>query len=110
MTETPLEFIITPRAELAGYDRVDMESEGVRGGGVRCRFSIETVFIYSIQVFTEYQGRGYGRATVDMFKERFEVLVADRVRFRARDFWEKMGFVDRQDGNWEYRRIPGGGI
>ena len=34
------------------------------------------------------------------------VLIADRVRFTAREFWEKMGFTANAEGNWEYRRHP----
>lgn len=32
------------------------------------------------------------------------LIVADRVRFAARGFWQKLGFIDRGDGNWEFRR------
>jgi hypothetical protein len=38
-----------------------------------------------------------------MLKSRFRVIVADRVRFTAREFWGKMGFQEHPDGNWEYR-------
>jgi hypothetical protein len=41
-----------------------------------------------------------------MLKARYNVLVADRVRFTARDFWEKMGFKEGPDGNWEYHKYP----
>lgn len=97
------EFTITPRDSLDGYDRIDIDLGHVRIGNVRCRFMCEKVIVYSIQVFPEFQGNGYGRATIDMLKERFRVLVADRVRFTAREFWEKMGFKEQPDGNWEYR-------
>jgi len=55
-------------------------------------------------VFTEFRGRGYGRTAIDLFKDQYAVIVADRVRHRAIGFWTKMGFTQRQDGNWEYRR------
>lgn len=100
-----LDLAITPRDNLAGYDRIDIDrTDGVRVGNVRCRFLGEKVIVYSIQVFPEYQHKEYATATIDMLKSRFEVIVADRVRFTARDFWVKMGFVDMNDGNWEYRR------
>jgi len=103
MKEIP-SFIITPRESLDGYDRIDIDLPEARIGNARCRFMGEKAIIYSVQVFPEYQGNGYGRDTVDYLKQRFPVLVADRVRFTARDFWEKMGFEEHPDGNWEYRR------
>lgn len=100
-----LNLAITPRDTLAGYDRIDIDrADGVRVGNVRCRFMGEKVVIYSIQVYPEYQRHEYARATIDMLKSRFEVIVADRVRYTARDFWTKMGFVALEDGNWEFRR------
>ena len=99
-----LELTVTPRDSLAGYDHIDLDLPDVRVGSVRCRFMGEKVVVYSIQVFPEFQGNGYGRAAIDMLKSRYSVLVADRVRFTAREFWEKMGFKELPDGNWEYRR------
>ena len=98
-----LELTVTHRDTLDGYDHIDVDLPDVRVGSVRCRFMSEKVVIYSIQVFPEFQGNGYGKAVIDMLKSRFSVLVADRVRFTARDFWEKMGFKELPDGNWEYR-------
>lgn len=103
MTDTP-EFIITPRDSLDGYDRIDIDLPSVRIGNVRCRFMGEKVIVYSIQVFPEFQRNGYGRMAVDFLKHRCPVVVADRVRFTARDFWERMGFQEHPDGNWEFRR------
>jgi GNAT superfamily N-acetyltransferase len=101
--EPHLELTITPRADLAGYERIDLDVGDVRVGHVRCRFTIEKVIIYHIQTFPEFQGNGYGRATIDMLKGRFQVLVADRVQYTARGFWEHMGFKELPDGNYEYR-------
>lgn len=98
------ELKITPRETLAGYDRIDIDLPDVRVGNVRCRFMGDKVIIYSIQVFPEYQRNRYGAWTIDMLKGRFPILVADRVRFSAREFWEKMAFVELPDGNWEFRR------
>jgi ribosomal protein S18 acetylase RimI-like enzyme len=97
-----VKFTIIPRAELSGYERIDLDLGDTRVGNVRCRFSLEKVFIYHITVFPEFQGNGYGAATIDMLKERFAVLVADRVQFTAQGFWERMGFRKLEDGNWEY--------
>jgi len=103
MQEMP-QMIVTPRDSLDGYDRIDMDLPHARVGNVRCRFMGEKVIIFSIQVFPEFQRRGYGRAAVDFLKERYSDLIADRVRFSARDFWERMGFAEHTDGNWEFRR------
>lgn len=97
-------FTITPRESLEGYDRIDIDLPDVRVGNVRCRFKGEKVIVYSIQVFPEFQGNGYGRAAIDLLKSRYQSVVADRVRFTARDFWDRMGFKENPDGNWEYRR------
>lgn len=103
MAPTP-DLIVTPRDSLDGYDRIDIDTPAARVGTVRCRFMGEKVVIYSIQVFPEFQRNGYARTTIDMLKGRFAVIVADRVRFTAREFWGAMGFVENPDGNWEYRR------
>lgn len=89
---------------LSGYDRIDIDLPDARIGNIRCRLLSEKAIIYSIQIFPEFQRNGYGAAAIDMLKTRYSVLVADRVRFTAREFWEKMGFTESPDGNWEYRR------
>ena len=98
------ELTIT-RNDTLGFDRIDIDLPDVRVGNVRCRFMGKTVIVYSIQVFPEFQGNGYGTATIDMLKGQFQVIVADRVRFTAREFWEKKGFKELPDGNWEYRQF-----
>jgi len=98
-----LELTIT-RNDTLGFDRIDIDLPEVRVGNVRCRFQADRVIIYSIQVFPEFQGNGYGTATIDMLKQRYRIIVADRVRFTAREFWEKKEFKELPDGNWEYRR------
>ncbi|HJW02827.1 MAG TPA: hypothetical protein VJ548_06050 [Azospira sp.] len=97
------ELTITPRDSLDGYDRIDIDLPEARVGNVRCRFMDEKVIVYSIQIYPEFQRNGYAKATIDMLKSRFRVIVADRVRFTAREFWGKMGFQEHPDGNWEYR-------
>lgn len=106
--EAELKLTVIPRPDLAGYERIDMDVGDVRVGHVRCRFTIEKVIIYHIQVFPEFQGNGYGAAAIAMLKGRFQVLVADRVQFTARGFWKAMGFTGLPDGNWEFRGPKGG--
>lgn len=97
-------LFITPRDSQTGYDRIEIDLPSARVGNVRCHFLGETVIIYSIQVYPEFQRNGYATATIAMLKERFSVIVADRVRFAARGFWQKMGFLPLADGNWEFRQ------
>jgi len=97
-------FTPNPKGSLAGYDRIDIDLPDARIGNIRCRLLAEKAIVYSIQVFPEFQRNGYGAAAIDMLKARYPVLIADRVRFSAREFWEKMGFTVNAEGNWEYRR------
>lgn len=97
-------FTENRQGSLSGYDRIDIDLPDARIGNIRCRLLAEKAIVYSIQIFPEYQRNGYGRAAVEMLKSRYNVLYADRVRFAAREFWEKMGFKVNSDGNWEYRR------
>ncbi|MBV5299724.1 MAG: hypothetical protein JZU64_16745 [Rhodoferax sp.] len=99
-------FTSNPRGSLTGYDRIDIDLPDARIGNIRCRLLAEKAIVYSIQVFPEFQRNGYGAAAIDMLKTRYPVLIADRVRFSAREFWEKMGFTVNAEGNWEYRRHP----
>lgn len=101
-----LQLTITPRSSLDGYERIDIDLPDVRIGNVRCRFMGEKVIVYSIQIVPEFQRKGYGVAAIALLKRRFPLIVADRVRFTARGFWQKMGLHELPDGNWEYRR-PG---
>jgi GNAT superfamily N-acetyltransferase len=112
--ESPLEaakaleepfYTVTPRTGSEEFDRIDIDLPSVRIGNVRCQLLDDKVIIYSIQIFPEYQRNGYGRAAVNMLKHRARTLVADRVRFTARTFWEKMGFKSMADGNWIFHGV-----
>lgn len=81
---------------------INIHSQNARVGKVRYALTDGALTIYSIMIFPEFQGRGYARQTIEMLKGRHPVLVADRVRPTARDFWRKMGFVERPDRSWEY--------
>ena len=105
MKQVP-KFTPNPQGSLSGYDRIDIDLPDARIGNIRCRLLGEKAIVYSIQVFPEFQRNGYGAAAIDMLKSRYPVLIADRVRFTAREFWEKMGFTANAEGNWEYRRHP----
>jgi len=103
MSEDPLSFTITPRDKSSdGYDWIDIDTPTERVGKSRCHMEGYTLIIYSIMVFPEFQGRGYGTRTLEMLKAQYPLIVADRVRFTAQGFWERMGFHPRPDGNWQF--------
>lgn len=100
-----LQFTITHRPEgPEAYDWVDMDLPEARVGKMRCHLDDGRATIFTVMVFPEYQGRGYGRQVVDWLKGRVPLIEADRVRHTAVWFWEAMDFVERPDGNWEWRR------
>jgi GNAT superfamily N-acetyltransferase len=101
-TTQEAEYTFTLREHPDDFDRVDIDLPKTRIGNIRCRLGDDTATIFSIQVFPEFQRNGYGRDAVNMLKHRHRILIADRVRFTARSFWEKMGFKPRDDGNWEF--------
>ena len=94
----------------SGYDWVDISSGGVRVGKARCRQSAPTgtrgsrFTIYSVNIYPEFEGHGYGREFVEYCKAHFETVIADRVRYTAIGFWEILGFRDNQDGNWVWHQ------
>ena len=103
-----IEFLSKARQH-SQYDWVDISSDGTRVGKARCKrrgaagTGPATLIIYSINIYPEWAGHGYGREFVDDCKRHFEIIVADRVRPSAIGFWETLGFCDNQDGNWIYR-------
>ena len=70
----------------------------------KMRFSISgnEMTIYSIMVFPQYRGDGLGKTIIDMLKTNYRAIYADRVRYTARIFWEKMGFSKVGDGRYKY--------
>ncbi|WP_407659798.1 GNAT family N-acetyltransferase [Methanogenium organophilum] len=96
-----MEFV--PRhKQRSKYDWVNISFQNTRVGKARCLIDGDTITIYSINIFPEFQGRGYGSFVVGKLKEVYSGLTADRVRPTARSFWLKQGFVDAGDGNYVY--------
>ena len=85
------------------YDWADISSGEDRVGKARCAIEGSTIIIYSINIYTAWEGLGYGREFVDYCKSNFQVVIADRVRYDAIGFWEALGFSNDHDGNWSYR-------
>ena len=86
------------------YDWANINVGNERVGKARCLLEDNKMIIYSINIFPEFEGNGYGKMFVNHAKEEFDIVVADRVRQTAIGFWEKMGFVDEHNGNWIYRK------
>ena len=88
--------------QISDYDWFNVRCGHRRIGKVRTRVLEDCLTIYSMTIFPEYQGHGYGEAVVDRFKACFDIIVADRVRPAARGFWEHEGFSSDGDGNYVY--------
>lgn len=102
---TDLELIQLPRRpELGEYDWFDIERAGTQVGKTRCRIDPEQFTVFSIMIYPEYEGHGYARAVVDYFKQQHSVIIADRVRYTARAFWLKVGFVPETIDRYVWRR------
>ena len=84
------------------YDWFNIDRGTVRVGKLRGLVEPDRLTIHSIRIFPKFQGRGYGEAIIDLFKRRFDVIVADRVRPQARGFWEHEGFKSDGRGNYIY--------
>lgn len=89
-----LELLRLPRrAEIGDYDWFDIEWKGTQVGKSRCRLEDDRITVFSIMIYPEYEGRGFARSVIDHFKASSPILIADRVRCTAREFWIKMDFV-----------------
>ena len=84
------------------YCWVNIELVGTRVGKARIKRIYRKIVIKNINIFPEFEGRGFAAQTVDLFKETAREIIADRVRNTARGFWEKMGFKDKGDGNYRW--------
>ena len=84
------------------YDWLNISINNERVGKARCKIIGDAITIYSINIFPEFQGNGYGKYFVDECKKQYKKLIADRVRFTAIGFWEKMGLEKVNDDTWEF--------
>ena len=91
--ETELSFkLLSRRKHKSNYDKFNIEFGKTRVGKVRGLINGTTLTIYSILIFPEFEGHGYGTETIEMFKVFYDTIIADRVRPTAIGFWVKMGF------------------
>lgn len=92
------------RGDLGDYDWFDIEHEATQVGKARCRIEAHQFTVFSIMIYPEYEGRGYARAVIDHFKRTYPLIIADRVRYTAREFWTKVGFAPETIDRYVWRR------
>jgi len=100
-----LELVQLPRcAERGDYDWFDLEAAGTQVGKMRCRIEGDRLTVFSIMVYPEHEKHGYARAVIEYFQGEYGSITADRVRFTAREFWTKLGFLPRSVDNYVWDR------
>ncbi len=98
-------LIPLPRSpERGDYDWYDIEERGIQVGKLRCRNGPRVCTVFSIGIYPEFQRNGYARAVISYLKTSHAAIVADRVRFTARDFWMRMGFIEEENGDFSWHR------
>jgi len=109
MPEQLIFKLITQEEQHSDYNWMNIDRNGVRVGKVRGLINDRLLTISSIIIFPEFEGRGFAKKTISMFKKSFDTIIADRVRHTAIGFWEKMEFVPDGNGNyiWKTKRRPG---
>ncbi len=98
-----IEFVSREKQK-SEYDWADIEYNNCRVGKARCLINGNEFTIFTITIYPEYQGNGYGSEFVECAKLQYKSVIADSVRHTAVVFWEKHGFVkDGVTGNWIYK-------
>ena len=95
-------FKLITHDEHSDFDWLNIERGATRVGKVRGLINGKILTICSINIFPEFERQGYAARTIEMFKESFDVIIADRVRHTAIGFWAKMEFINRKDGSYVY--------
>jgi ribosomal protein S18 acetylase RimI-like enzyme len=95
---------LSKKEQHSDFDWANINVGKNRVGKARCQIEKDRLIIYSINVFPEFEGNGYGKRFVEEGKKHFNIIIADRVRYSAIGFWEKVGFIKSEDGNWVYRK------
>ena len=103
-SEAGLTFKLLPHDQQpSDYNWMNIDRGSVRVGKIRGLIDGQRLTICSINIFPEFEGFGYARQTIEMFKASFDTIIADRVRPTAVGFWEKMGFESDSNGNYVWR-------
>ncbi len=90
-------------SSVSDYVWVNIEMGGERVGKARVAIQGRRLTIYSISIFPAFQRQGYARQTVHLFQAQYDEIVADRVRYQARPFWQEMGFYEDMDRNYVWK-------
>jgi GNAT superfamily N-acetyltransferase len=98
-----LEFNLMDRDRCRSrFDWINIERGTDRIGKIRALIEGDTLTIFSINIFPEFERKGYARKIIDTFKAMCNRIIADRVRYTAVGFWVKMGFVNAGAGTYVY--------
>lgn len=90
------------------YDWANILFDGSNVGKARCLIDGDQCIVFSINVYPEYQKKGYGKGFVEELKRTYGKIIADRVRKMGIGFWENVGFIkDGDTGNWVYGSSSG---
>ncbi len=84
------------------YQWVNVELGPARVGKARIKKLGDVITINNINIFPEYERRGFATRVIKLFKDSAAVLIAENVRATARTFWELMGFEDTKDGHYRW--------
>ena len=82
----------------------NFEIDNNRVGKARCRLNSQAVIIYSIFISESHRNMGFARKFIEVMKSKKEKVIADRVRFSAIKFWQKLGFEEDGFGNYIYSK------
>jgi hypothetical protein len=85
------------------YSWINIKVNKRKIGKARIYSLRKSLRIHSFMIFPEFERNGYAQRIIDLFKEQYEVIVAERVRNTARRFWEKMDFVGDNSGNYIWK-------
>lgn len=85
------------------YDWINIDLGATRIGKIRALIEGNRITIFSMNIFHNFEGLGYGKKIINKFKSSFGTIIADRVRKTAVGFWEKMGFIKAENGNYIYQ-------
>jgi len=96
--------LLNSNQQHSDFDWMNINRCGMRVGKIRGLIKGKTLTIYSINIFPEFEGRGFARKTIEMFKKSFDTIIADRVRYTAVGFWEKMKFNADNNGNYIWKK------
>jgi len=101
--ELKIKFI-PKKLQHSEYDWANIDVDGVRVGKVRCKLFDDSMTIFSINIFPDFERKGYAKEFVKQAKNHYDKIIADRVKYEAIGFWTKMGFKRLEDGNYLYKK------